>query len=98
MAVFTLISLLAVSEISPAIVEQYPDLLENDNIDRVGLNITRFAGKMTRPLSLLTPIEHLIRNEKIEESEVAAAIVVDMVLLPLFFAALAGFSMRRKEQ
>lgn len=97
-AVFTLISLLAVSEISPAIVEQYPDLLENDNIDRVGLNITRFAGKMTRPLSLLTPIEHLIRNEKIEESEVAAAIVVDMVLLPLFFAALAGFSMRRKEQ
>lgn len=96
-AVFTLVSLLAVSEVSPAIVEQYPDLLENDNIDRVGLVITRFAGKMTRPLSALTPIGHLIRNEKIEESEVAVAIALDMVLLPLILAFLSGFIMRHKE-
>jgi len=97
-ALFVAFVTLAVSEMGPSVVEQYPDALESSVSDRIGLAMTRVASELTHPVSALTPLEHLAKDECVESREVARAVLVDAVALPLLFALLAALVMPRKEE
>ena len=94
-ALFTAIVLLAVSEMSPSVVEQYPDQLESDSIDRIGLAIARFAEKGTKSVSALSPLSLVADGDCVEAEDVASLFAVDFILLPLLLSALSAFLIRR---
>ena len=94
-ALFTAIVLLAVSEMSPSVVEQYPDQLESDRIDRIGLAIARFAEKGTKSVSALSPLSLVADGDCVEAEDVASSFAVDFLLLPLVLSALSAFLIRR---
>ena len=96
-ALFVAIVVLLVSEMSPSVVEQYPDSLETDRIDRIGLMLTRFAAEVTHPISELSPLEALSKDECVEPREVARALLVDLAAVPLFLSLLAAFVMPYKQ-
>ena len=97
-ALFVAFSALILSEMSPSVVEQYPDELDAKFADRVGLYITRFAAEITRPIATLSPLEPLSKDECIETRDVARLLIVDLIALPIIFALLAGFTMSRKTE
>ena len=97
-ALFTALVVLLVSEISPSVIEQYPDELETKRVDRIGLTITRLAADATHPLSSLSPLQHLTADECIETDELARASAMNIVILPLLFALLSALVMPRKEE
>lgn len=94
-ATFVAIVLLMVTEMSPGVIEQYPDELETKTIDRIGLVLTRGAEKATRPLSSLNPLEALSRNECVEWKEVSEAAIINLLLAQLFFSLLSSFVLPR---
>ena len=94
-ALFTAIVLLAVSEMSPSVVEQYPDQLESDGIDRVGLAIARFAEKGTKSVSALSPLSLVADGDCVEAEDVASSFALDFLVLPLLLSALSAFLIRR---
>lgn len=96
-ALFTAIVVLVLSEVSPSIVDQYPDELETNAVDRIGLAITRFAAEVTHPLSTLMPLARLAADERIETREVVRTGCANFVLLPLVFALLTAAVLPRKE-
>ena len=96
-AIFTTMAMLLVTEISPSVIEQYPDSLETDAKDRIGLELTRFVEKVTSPFGSLTPLEHLANGECVEPAETARALAVDFALLPLLLALAAGVILPRKQ-
>ena len=89
---------LAVGEMSPSVVEQYPDELETNFADRIGLCITRFAAEVTRPVSAASPLEALAKDECVELADVLHLVAVDLVAAPLVLALLAAFVLPRKEE
>ena len=95
-ALFTAIVALLVSEMSPSVIEQYPDELETDRLDAIGLYITRAAAEATHPVSSLVPLEKLSEDECIEPREVARIAVANILLAPLVFALLAALVIPRK--
>ena len=97
-ALFTAIVSLIVSEMSPSVIEQYPDELEKDGVDRVGLVLTRFAAEATRPVSALNPLERLSSDACVERREVARVVVFEMLAVPMFLSLLAAFAMPRKQE
>jgi len=97
-ALFTLLTLLAIAEMSPAVIERYPDALESDRKDRLALVITRAAERATRPFAALAPLEKLAADEFIEYDEVAQLVIEDVVLLPLLFALLSGLFIAKKQE
>ncbi len=97
-ALFTAVVFLLVSEISPSVIEEYPDELETKRTDQIALSITRFVADATHPLSALSPLSHLASDEAIEWSDLAHASILNIVLLPLFFAFLSALVMPRKEE
>ena len=97
-ALFVAFSALIVSEMSPSVVEQYPDELEAKFADRVGLYITRFAAEITRPIATLSPLEPLSKDECVEWRDVMRLILVDLISFPILFALLAGLTMSRKTE
>ena len=97
-ALFTAVVILLVSEVSPSVIEEYPDELETKRADRIGLVITRFAAQATHPLSALSPISHLAADEAIENSDLAHASAMNIVILPLLFAFLSALVIPRKEE
>jgi hypothetical protein len=97
-ALFVAIVALAVGEMSPSIVEQYPDELETNVVDRMGLAITRFAAGITRPVSALSPLGALSRDDRIEPRDVALLMLSDIVLAPLLLSLLASLAMSRKQE
>ncbi len=97
-ALFTAVVVLLVGEISPSVIEVYPDELETNRADRIGLVITRFAADATHPLSALSPFTHLASDEAIESPELIRATAMNMVILPLLFAFLSALVMPRKEE
>ncbi|MBP5791758.1 MAG: hypothetical protein J6W80_05845 [Kiritimatiellae bacterium] len=96
-AIFTVMSFLAVTEMGPSVVEQYPDALETDTRDRISLMVTRAVGKVTRPVGSFTPLESLAANDMVEFGEVARAVGEDMVVLPLLLAFLSGLALSFKK-
>ena len=97
-AVFVAFVVLIVGEISPSVVEQYPDELETKLVDRVGLVITRFAISVTRPVSGLAPLGALARDECIEARDVARVALADMLAVPLLMSLLASLALSRKHE
>ena len=95
-ALFTAIVALAVSEMSPSVIEQYPDELETDRIDAIGLYITRAAAEATHPVSSLEPLAKLSEDVCVERREVARTAVVNILLVPLALALLAALVIPRK--
>lgn len=96
-ALFTAMTVLAVGEISPSAVEQYPDQLETDKVDRIALSFARFAALATRPVSSLSPLQSLSDNECVEPSEVARVMAIDIFVLPFILCLAASFLMPRKQ-
>ena len=95
-ALFTAIVALIVSEMSPSVIEQYPDELETDKIDSIGLYITRAAAEATHPVSSLVPLEKLSEDACVERREVVRTAVANMVFAPLILALLAALVIPRK--
>ena len=95
-ALFTAVVALVVSEMSPSVLEQYPDELEADRIDAIGLAVTRAAAEATHPVSSLAPLEKLSQDACVEPREVARAAAANLVLAPLLFALLSALAMPRK--
>lgn len=94
-ATFVAIVLLLVTEMSPSVIEQYPDEFETKTIDRIGLALTRGAEKATRPLSSLNPLEALSRNECVEWEEVSEAAIINLLLAQILFSLLSSFVLPR---
>jgi hypothetical protein len=97
-ALFVAMVTLIVSEISPSVIQQYPDQLESDFADRIGLHLTRAAAEITRPVSQLSPLESLSKDECIETGEAIRSTVVNLVMLPSFLALLAALAMPFKQE
>ena len=97
-ALFVAIVTVLVGEMSPSVIEQYPDELETKLSDRIGLVLTRFAAEVTRPVTTLNPLERLSLDECVEPSTVLRAVAFDGLLLPVVLAVLAGFVLPRKQE
>ena len=97
-ALFVAVVTLIVSEMSPSVVEQYPDELETNAVDRMGLYITRFAADVTRPVSSLSPLEKLAKDECVESGETVRLAVSNLLALPVLLSLLAAFLLPRKQE
>ena len=69
-ALFVAWVMLIVGEMSPSVLDQYPDELGANVADRIGLFITRVAVEVTSPISSATPLESLANDECVEPSAV----------------------------
>lgn len=96
-ALFVAIVTVLVSEMSPSVIEQYPDELETKLSDRIGLVFTRFAAEVTRPVTALNPLEKLSLDECVEPAAVGRAVVLDLLAVPVLLALLAGLALPRKQ-
>lgn len=96
-ALFVAIVMLALSEMSPSVIEQYPDALETSRLDRLGLAMTRAVAGITRPVSALSPLEALSKDECVETDDVIRSLLVNLAATPLFLALLTAFVMPRKQ-
>lgn len=96
-ALFVAFVTLAVSEMSPSVLEQYPDELETKAIDRIGLVLTRCVASATKPLSAVSPLEALAKDERVEPSSVIRLAAVDLVAVPLVLALLSALVLPRKQ-
>ena len=97
-ALFTALVMLAVSEMSPSVVEQYPDQLETDRIDRIGLAMTRFVERGTKSVSSLSPLSSLADGDCVEPGDAAETFALDFLVLPAALCLLSGFLIRRKQE
>ena len=97
-ALFTAIVMLAVSEMSPSVVEQYPDQLETDLVDRVGLAMTRAVGRCAKPVSEVAPLGMLADGDCVERKDVLGTFALDFVLVPILLSALSAVFVRRKQE
>ena len=97
-AMFVAFVMLIVGEMSPSVVAQYPDALESDIGDRIGLYITRFAAEVTRPVSAAAPLEALAKDECVEMEEVLRLVLSNMLAFPLVLALLSAFVLPRKQE
>lgn len=96
-AAFVAAVTLLVTVMSPSVLEQYPDSLERDRIDRLGLAVTRLAARMTRPMSDLRPLEALATDECVEWPEVLGALGWNLAAFPVLFCLLAALAMPVKQ-
>ena len=97
-AMFVAFVTLIVSEMSPSVVEQYPDELETNFVDRIGLHITRFAAEVTRPVSSAAPLEALAKDECVEFETVLRLAAADFLAVPLLLALLSALLLPRKQE
>ena len=96
-AMFVAFVMLIVSEMSPSVVEQYPDELETKLVDRIGLHITRFAAEVTRPVSAAAPLEALAKDECVEPPAMLCLAAADLIAVPLLLSLLAALILPRKQ-
>lgn len=97
-ALFTAITLLAVSEMSPSVMEQYPDQLESDKIDSIGLTITRAVDRTMKSVSSLSPLSAVAQDDCVESEDAAEIFVLDFVLMSVLFSVLSAILIRRKQE
>jgi len=96
-ALFVALVVLAVSEMSPSVIEQYPDSLETDRLDRIGLVITRCAAELTHPVSALSPLEALSKDECVEIRMIVRIMVLNLIVIPILLAFLSAVVLPRKQ-
>ena len=96
-ALFVAVVALVVGEMSPSVIEQYPDELETNLVDRVGLAITRFVAEATRPVSALSPLEKLSKDECVEPAETLRIAATNMLAMPIALSLLSAFLLPRKQ-
>ncbi len=95
-ALFTAFAMLLVAEMGPSVVEQYPSSMDMSRADRVGLAITKTAAAVTRPVSALSPLEALSKDECIEFTPLVLTMALDLVLLPILLSLLSSLVLVRK--
>ena len=96
-AVFVAVVTLVLAEMSPSVIEQYPDELETDKIDAIGLFLTRIAAEVTHPVSGITPLEKLADHECVEWSETLRTLSTHAILLPGLLILLSSFILPKKQ-
>ena len=96
-ALFVAISVLIAGEMSPSVIQQYPDELETKAVDRIGLMLTRLSAEATRPFSALSPLESLSKDECVEPKEVVEVLLANCIVIPAIFCLLSAFLMPRKQ-
>ena len=97
-AVFTLLGFLFVSAVGGDVIESYPDPLETNRLDRIGLKLTRSVEYLTQPFARTLPLNALIADEYLETEDLAVVVGIDLVVVPLVFAAFSALCLRRKEE
>ena len=97
-ALFVALVTLLVGEMSPSVVDQYPDEIGANFLDRAGLEISRAAAEITKPISSLSPVEALAQDDCVEWGEVLRILAADLVGVPLFLVLLSAFVMPRKQE
>lgn len=97
-ALFVALVVLLLGEMTPSVVEQYPDQLEEDAVDRVGLVITRAAARITHPFSSLRPLAALAADECVEPRELLRVLAANVVFFPLVFSLLTALVLPRKHE
>ena len=97
-AMFVAFAVLLVGEMSPEVIDRYPDGMETNRIDRLGLAMTRFVATATRPVSSLSPLETLAGGACVERTDVCRALALDMLAIPLLLALLSAFVLPRKQE
>ena len=97
-ALFVAFSVLLVGEMSPEVIDRYPDDMETNRIDRMGLAMTRFVVTATRPVSSLSPLETLAAGTCVEPADVCRALALDAAAIPLLLSFLAAFVLPRKQE
>ena len=97
-ALFVAVAVLVMGEVSPSIIDQYPDSLDTGRADRLALYLTRFAAEATHPLTAVDPVSALSRDECVEWRTLARTAAVDAVVLPLALSVLAALVMARKRE
>ena len=95
-ALFVAFVSLIVVEMGPSVIEQYPDSLETDAVDRFGLTIVRAVETCVKPPSALAPLSKLAADDCVEPKDALGTFAADFVLGPLVLSLLAAFVMRRK--
>lgn len=94
-AMFTAFALLAVMEIAPAVVAQFPDALDVPFTDLLGLQLSRAVAFVTSPVSDPQPISDLATGTCIEWTALGRAALVDALVAPLVLLTLAACIVRR---
>ena len=95
-AVFTAFVLLVVTEMAPAVVEQFPETLDTKFTEKIGLRITQVVANLTSTLTKPQPISDLATGTCVEWSALGGAALVDAVVAPLVLLALAAYIVRRR--
>ena len=97
-ALFVALVTLVVGEMSPSVLDQYPDELGANFADRIGLFITRVAVDVTSPISSAKPLESLANDECVEPAAVLRALLQDALALPLLLSLLSALVIPRKQE
>ena len=97
-ALFVALVMLVVGEMSPSVLDQYPDELGASFADRIGLFITRVAVDVTSPISSAKPLESLANDECVEPTAVLRALLQDALALPLLLSLLSALVIPRKQE
>ena len=95
-AIFTAFVLLVVTEMAPAVAEQFPETLDTPFTEKIGLRITRAVAYLTSALTKPQPIADLATGTCVEWSALGSAALVNAVIAPLALLALAAYIMRRR--
>lgn len=95
-AVFATMTLLLVAEVAPSLSSGQVESQASSLGDRIALTITKFVTFATSPIGSAHPIETLSNDECLELRDVVRTLSVNLVLVPLAFAFLAGLVVPRK--
>ena len=95
-AVFTALVALVVTEMAPAVLEQYPETLDLPLSDRIGLWLSRGVAFATSAVSGPQPVSDLATGTCVEWSALGHAALVDAVVAPIVLLSLAAYLVRRR--
>ena len=95
-ATFTAFVLLAVMEMAPSVVSQFPDALDVPATDLLGLQISRAVAFATSSVSAPQPVSDLATGTCIEWSALGHAALVDALAAPAVLLTLAALLVRRR--
>jgi len=95
-ALFVAFVMLIVIEMGPSVIEQYPDSLESDAVDRFGLSVVRAVDACAKSPSALSPLPALAADDCVEAKDAVGTFAADFALAPLVLCLLSALVMRRK--